>query len=91
MPPGGFHPHYLPWAPPREGFHPGIFYSPLFPVFSFFSFLGYGWSAGKDLLHYQHCFTQILNEFLLGKGLPGDFQPMPIEKHGDGFFIDSPD
>lgn len=50
-------------APPREGFHPGIFYSPLSSLLLFFSlsllfvFLGCGWSGGKDLLHYQHCFT----------------------------------
>lgn len=36
---GGFHPHCLPWAPPR-GFHPGIFYSIFFFLcFSIFSFL----------------------------------------------------
>ena len=56
-----------------------------------FFFLGCGWSGGRDFLHYQHCFNQILNEFLLGEGLPVDFQPMPIDKHADGFFIDGLD
>ena len=64
--------------------------SSFFLFFSFFS-SRCGWSGGKDLLHYQHSFTQTLNLFLFGNGLLVDLQLMPIDKHGDGFFIDGLD
>lgn len=46
-----------------------------------------GWSRDRALLHYEHWFIQNFNELLLGKGLPVDFQSMPVDEHGDGFLI----
>lgn len=56
VPPGGFHPYFLPSAPPR-GFHPGIFY--YFSVFSFFFFLFFHFLLTQRVggVEVKTCFT----------------------------------
>jgi len=43
------------------------------------------------MIHYHHCLIQIFNELSLGEGFLVDFQPVSIDKHGDGFIINGSD
>ena len=77
----------LPTLAASERFSSKDLFIPLF----FFLWLRCGRNRGRTLLYYQCWFFHIFNEPLPWKGFLVDFQSMPIDKHGDGFFINAPD
>ena len=43
------------------------------------------------MLQYHQCLIQIFDELSLSEGFLVYFQPMSIDKHGDGFIINGSD